>query len=211
MSNDAAYWLGFLYTDGSIQEDKGIIQLKINDYDSLEQFKEFIEYEGPIQTVIEHTNNKTFVSYQISFIDRIMVDKLIRLGCIPRKTYILEFPTKEQLDPKYYGSFIRGIFDGDGSVFMAGNKLVMEITGTEQFLTGLRKALAECGVVYGTKSYIYKSHAKNSTIKRLALGRFEFVDCFYQLIYENDCNFYLKRKKEKYSSLLEMRRIKLGE
>lgn len=59
-----------------------------------------------------------------------MSRKLIELGCVQRKTYSLKFPKKNQLDPKYYASFIRGVFDGDGSIFRSKTIIIIEITGT---------------------------------------------------------------------------------
>ena len=49
MNDDAAYWLGFLYTDGSVMGDT--IQLKLKDIDVLESFKEFLQYEGSVSKV----------------------------------------------------------------------------------------------------------------------------------------------------------------
>lgn len=37
MNDDAAYWLGFLYTDGSVMGNR--IQLKLKDIEPVEAFK----------------------------------------------------------------------------------------------------------------------------------------------------------------------------
>lgn len=45
------------------------------------------------------------------------VDDLKQLGCIERKSLILKFPTEEQVPFDLLHHFIRGYFDGDGSIF----------------------------------------------------------------------------------------------
>lgn len=202
MNNDAAYWLGFLYTDGSVGKD-GYIQLRLNDYEAVEQFKNFIQYEGEIQTVIQNINNKTYTSYQINFQDDIMSDRLIKLGCIPQKTYKLKFPTNRQLSKKFYRSFIRGVFDGDGSVFWSGNKMIFDITGTEDFLIGIRDILVDNKIISNKRSYIYNTHAKSDVIKRISISKKESVRKFYDYIYSYNSGYCLKRKKDKYEELMD--------
>lgn len=201
MTNDAAYWLGFLYTDGCVTDDYSI-QFKLKDIEPIQDFKKFLQYDGPIQTVTLRSGAKIYTSYQVSFYDKTLVGKLIELGCVPKKTYTLKYPTKEQLSDAYYNDFIRGAFDGDGSIFRSGNKIMMDITGTEDFLVGIRDVLVDNIVIPQKRSYIYKSHAKNPMIKRISLAKRESIENFYDFIYDNNPQYYLKRKKDKFEDLL---------
>lgn len=203
---DSAYWLGFLYTDGYIDEQRSRLQLKLHDKESIEDFKKFIEYEGSVQIVNERRGDKVFVEYQISFIDKIMVERLISLGCLPRKTFTLQFPTDEQLPHKYIDNFIRGVFDGDGGVYIKKLKnkgMAFEFTGTESFLIGIRNTLIEHEILSNKRSYIYASHAKNNIIKRIVSSKKSSINKLYNFLYSNNPRYFMKRKKEKFETLMD--------
>lgn len=57
--------------------------------------------------------------YQVDITSEKMFNDLCTLGCVPNKSLILKFPKiKEDFVP----DFIRGYFDGDGSVWSAKKK-----------------------------------------------------------------------------------------
>ena len=45
-----------------------------------------------------------------------MYNDLIKQGCVPRKSLILTFPNTNQVPENLINHFIRGYFDGDGSI-----------------------------------------------------------------------------------------------
>ena len=45
-----------------------------------------------------------------------MFNDLIKQGCIPNKSLVLTFPNKYQVPENLINHFIRGYFDGDGSI-----------------------------------------------------------------------------------------------
>ena len=45
-----------------------------------------------------------------------MFNDLIKQGCIPNKSLVLTFPNKHQVPENLINHFIRGYFDGDGSI-----------------------------------------------------------------------------------------------
>lgn len=45
-----------------------------------------------------------------------MFEDLIKQGCIPNKSLVLTFPNKHQVPENLINHFIRGYFDGDGSI-----------------------------------------------------------------------------------------------
>ena len=45
-----------------------------------------------------------------------MFNDLIKQGCVPNKSLILTFPNKHQVPKNLINHFIRGYFDGDGSI-----------------------------------------------------------------------------------------------
>lgn len=47
-----------------------------------------------------------------------MYDDLIKLGCVEHKTFLIKFPTIEQVPFEFLNSFILGYQDGDGSIII---------------------------------------------------------------------------------------------
>ena len=109
-----AYWLGFLYADGNITynllKTKYSVELCLSekDLDHLEKYKNFLNTSKKISY---RSNTK---SYRLNIQSKKMCENLINLGCTPKKSLTLKFP--EFLSEDLVNHFIRGYFDGDGSI-----------------------------------------------------------------------------------------------
>ena len=112
-----AYLLGFLAADGTVSKDSNRIKIGLSsvDKDFLEQIRCEIKAEHPIFTY--QTSNGYEVS-ELVFSSKQIKEDLAKYNIIPKKTYSFTFPI--QLQKKYWIDFIRGYFDGDGSVSTAG-------------------------------------------------------------------------------------------
>lgn len=168
-SDEKAYWLGFLYADGSVSSRDNTIELSLalKDIDHLYKFKEFIEYKGNVK--------------QDSFRCRVVIgskylkNRLIELGCPPRKSLILKFPNTDIISDDLLFSFIRGYFDGDGCIYIPKtykkSKSIISLIGTQEFLEGLlvrtnwknnklirksNKSTNTFSLAYGGKHILYK-------------------------------------------------------
>lgn len=140
-TEDKAYWLGFLYADGYILE-KGkalITGLTLKDLDHIEKFKSDIDSSHLIKEATT-VNNYQFNIYNTKFSKH-----LINKGCIPRKSNKIEFP---EIKKDLVNHFIRGYFDGDGSVSATDKTLQVTICcASKTFLENLLKKLSnETGV-----------------------------------------------------------------
>lgn len=99
-----------------------------------------------------------------------MKKDLAKYGCVQNKTYIgFSFPSIEE---KYYYDFIRGYFDGDGSIYCTGNKYVLSWVGSKAFLETLKKILGKeklslCQNVKSKISYDLKISGKTDVIRIL--------------------------------------------
>jgi hypothetical protein len=142
-----SYWLGFLYADGCVykkSENNGevIIQLKPDDRNILEEFLKDIKSDRHV-----HVNKKGYVSICISSTE--MVNDLIKLGCVPRKSLVLQFPSKKIVPQYLLSHFIRGYMDGDGCISTYYKRKKGRITailtceikfiGTYSMLNGIRE------------------------------------------------------------------------
>lgn len=203
-SEEQAYWLGFMYADGYISKDYVGIALAIKDISHLEKFKLFIESNHNIKTYKTKSNDlvKTENYYaRILFKSSIMVKDLVNLGCIENKSLKLKFPSEELLPKKLVKHFLRGYFDGDGSLVLSENSINFKILGTAEFLRGIVSVLNENIESYdfkenlirnsedATKNSFYISYGGRNKTK-------EVMDWIY-----GESSIYLDRKYKKYLKL----------
>lgn len=194
-----AYWLGFLYADGSVssKEDKIELGLAEKDYKHLEKFKEFV---GLSNKICYRPKTK---SYRFSFRSQRCKQDLIKQGCPPKKSLILKFPTEEQVPKELIRHFIRGYFDGDGWFCNTEHSIQIGLIGTLDFLQGFLK-LMEGKITITNKIQIVH---REGGAKRYMFSKYDDVLNFLNYIYK-DSNVYLDRKYEHYIDFLENGRVK---
>lgn len=141
-SDEKAYWLGFLYADGCVHSNNNEISINITDKEHIEKFQKAIKAINHKPTV---TNDKRFENaktlYQFSIKDKQLHQDLIKWGCVPQKSLIIEKIPNIPRD--YVSHFLRGYFDGDGSLhYLQGtNNYRISFVGTEAFLADIQKEL----------------------------------------------------------------------
>lgn len=133
-SEEKAYWLGFLFADGYVSKNTEFeLSLGLKDINHLEKFKTFLNYEGKIKI-----DNK-IGRCRLQFGDPEIVNNLKDIGCVNKKSLILEFP--EKLSENLYSHFIRGYFDGDGSINNPISPISITIIGTYPFIEKIHSIL----------------------------------------------------------------------
>lgn len=206
-TEEKAYWLGFLYADGCVgknRKDKngehpgcGVsLGLKLSDEEHIDKFIKAVGFNGNKKYKEIHLNDKIFYSCEMSLNSVKMADDLIRLGCVPRKSLILKFPTKEQVPDEFLFHFIRGYVDGDGTIgkqYKQHKTLHMYprlgICSNEQFLEGL---LDRTGWKRNMIRHDSRSHACG-----IGWTSREYLDLLYK-----DATIYLDRKYELYLEII---------
>lgn len=128
-SEEKAYWLGFLYADGYVDEVRCQIELTLaeKDKDHIDKFKNALDSSYKIST----RTTKGFVSYRTILYSKQLVEDLQKLGCYRNKSLTLKPPTLEQVPSEFIKDFIRGYIDGDGC--FSSNK-VFCVVGTKEML-----------------------------------------------------------------------------
>ena len=187
-----AYWLGFIYADGCVKSgglDVLEIGLSIKDVKHLYKFKHDIEFFGEIK---EKCVGK-YQSCRLRLFGKEIIEDLINQGAYPRKSLVLEFP---KLVPQHLlRHFVRGYFDGDGSVYVSNDKLSISFLGTDNFLNDLQSLfISELSL---TKVKIYK-HANITEYKKSRKDAMTILNYMYK-----DCTIYLDRKFNKYAHLTQ--------
>ena len=113
-----SYVLGFITADGCITVSKERpnrpFSLNITSVDKkhLYKIRKVLNSEHKIS---KKTGGEENVAFQIQIRNQIIVKDLMKLGIFPRKTSHLN-PIK--VPQKYFNSFVRGFFDGDGTVYI---------------------------------------------------------------------------------------------
>jgi hypothetical protein len=119
-SPEQAYWLGFCFADAynCQQTNTFNISLKQDDKKHLEKFAEFLSF--PIEKIKDYIsyNKESEKEYQcagIKLYSKYFCETMAQHGCPQAKSFIIKFP--DFLNERLYSHFIRGLFDGDGSLY----------------------------------------------------------------------------------------------
>ena len=195
-TEEKAYWLGFLYADGYLSKSDHRIQLALAaiDKDHLEKFNQALSSNYLLYFKQVSLKGKIFDTYMVQIFGKQLHQSLSRLGCSPQKTFDLTFPLNK-MPSDLYRHFIRGIFDGDGSLCKANpcSKNFFHIrisSGCPAFLKEINEVVHEqCGSLF----YLRKEH----TCWDLRLWKEDLARKFLNYIYE-DATIFLDRKYSKY-------------
>ena len=116
-----AYILGFLYADGHNEISKFTISMSLQEEDKeiLEKIRKELCSNKPLE-YIDYSNKHDFVyhyknQYRLLLFSKHMCSSLIKLGVVKNKSLIITFPTF--IDDSLLSHFVRGVYDGDGSIF----------------------------------------------------------------------------------------------
>lgn len=191
-----AWLLGFLAQDGSIAKKGNTIKLSLSaiDIDVLYAIKEEIEIEAPIT---RYVTNKGYEVASLTWTSQYHKRDLANYGIIPQKTFQLELPLK--LDEKFWIDYIRGYFDGDGSVSTAGPALRWQIcSATTPILVFIMDELEKRGIQKVSIQKWTKSRLNPTYVIQYSTQPTRDI---YNFLYTPN-SLYLPRKKEKYEKLL---------
>lgn len=194
-----AYWLGFMYADGCVHTGRYEISMNITDLEHVEKFKNAIgAINHKITTTIDERFENAKPLYQFSIKDQQLHTDLIKWGCIPQKSLLLEKIPNIPRD--YVSHFIRGYFDGDGSLkySSARNYYAINFVGQKLFLTDIKKELGVSHLTIGTDS------RKEGTVFRLDIsGRKQLVRILNYIYQDSTEEIRLDRKYNRYLDCLK--------
>jgi hypothetical protein len=191
-SREMAYILGLIITDGCISKE-GRISLSMNDREILEKVKIAMESGHPI-VPSKHQEGL----YHFNFARARLVKDLGIFGIGPKKSLVVKFP---QIPDAFMSDFIRGIFDGDGSVFfLKDNNTRYPLrtkfgSGSKDFIIKLEINLQKLGL---PKRNIYEQKTKNGIYYMFTYGHKDSQKVF-NVLYKNHPNIpFLERKYNRF-------------
>ncbi len=185
-SNWFNYFLGWAESDGNVMFKKGIYSytLTSKDKEIIDLFKNYIPdskiyFKEKEEIYYLRVNHKNFVK------------KLISLGITPNKANSIKMKNYS-----FNNHFVRGVFDGDGSVrnINLSKKYEAKITsGSIEFVKQLREFLEENNI----KTSVYKNGKCYNITTTNKKSTFEF----YKFLYKDCDNLFLKRKYLKFAAM----------
>ena len=194
-SHNGAWILGMFASDGYLPITKGaknrmILTLQRRDEDCLSLIKEELQYTGPINqynSTLGYPNSSlAFTSYKIR-------KEFESFGIVNAKTFKLKH-LPQNIKDEYILDFIRGYFDGDGSVYEKRGSVASSFTcANKTFLENIKKVLFQKlklggGSISLNHNAYFLKYGKEDTLKMCSF--------FYDNNYLS-----LPRKKKKFNAL----------
>ena len=181
-SNDKAYFLGFLLTDGNISLNENIIRLSLSSKDEeiLNVFKSKTGNENKI--CIREDEKHSERTFQLR--NKKWKNDLAKYGVVPQKTFISEMP---KLGKDMMPHLIRGMIDGDGWISSISHQI--GFCGNEKTVNQLKNYLVKTLNVYDVKVI----HS-NENLWQVTWASKEDIKKIGNYIYENKDDCFLTRK-----------------
>ena len=195
-----SYVLGYVTADGCITVSKNrrkhpfSLNITSAEKKHLYRIRKALESEHKVGR--KPTGKSNTFAYQLLIRNPVITRDLMNLGILPRNTYNLN-PIK--VPKKYFPDFVRGFFDGDGTVY------IYTVNGTPQikagfvssslsFITRFNQQLCE-GLNISTKSI-------HQTVDKRRNRITQYTICFYindceklsDFMYGNNSSLFLPRK-----------------
>ena len=203
-NEEKAYWLGFLAADGCVSGNYIIITLKAEDKTHLEKFKKFLQADSiKIQDIQKWTNfegeklDKFRYYSQFTIGCKRMAEDLKKHGIVENKTLVLQPPLT--IPEEFYMDWIRGYFDGDGSISFSSssNRWQSNCVSTKEVCQWMVERLDLKTSPYTESKY----HNKNTYVIHFN-GRLILKKVFDKIYRNNTATIYLDRKYKIYLHLL---------
>lgn len=147
--------------------------------------------------IYRHGENGFLIKYRNTESIKFMMD----YGLKERKSLDMKFPN---IPNAFFGSFLRGYFDGDGSIVLRTTRYNIYgqasfTSGSFDFLQNLQEKLIEQNI----DSHLYRDgRVTNSSYYLRIIKRSELEKLFY-LMYPGDCDVKLERKYNKFKVYLD--------
>jgi hypothetical protein len=196
-----AYVLGVIYTDGNLIPGRnrdasytgGVSRFTVaqKEPELLEKVLALMDCNAKLYRGTQQLTGNAFYQFHIN--DESTYDDLLRLGLKPKKSLTLEFP---QMPGVYVRHFIRGCWDGDGSVYFEkkGSACASFISGSRIFVEGMISQLDKLGLPPRT---IYRSKTNKAYNCRYS-GDKQCGRLFHIFYHGVPDTMYLSRKYERF-------------
>lgn len=198
-SAENAYIFGWIMSDGCLRKEgrnKSAYAIRIcsNDEDIITWLHNQL-CDG--NKIYRQGKNGFQIKYRNTESIKFMMDH----GLKERKSLDMKFPNVPNV---VFGSFLRGYFDGDGSIILRNTCYntygqASFTSGSFDFLQKLQDKLSEQNI----ESHLYRDGRVTNSSYYLRIIKRSEIEKLFRLMYFNDCDVSLKRKYNKFKSYLD--------
>lgn len=202
------YILGLIYSDGCISYDKHTkrfrITISMNERILLEKIRMLMTPTKKLYTY-KHPNGREN-TYSVISTNPQDIEFLFKLGLTERKSLKISYPN---ILAEFDKDFIRGYFDGDGSVYKSTTNTyykgvkrsydylrVKFTTGSKLFAIQLK----ECLEYHNILSKVFQDSRGKESYYVSIQGK-EYVKKFHEYLYR-DCDIWMERKYNKFIEMI---------
>lgn len=199
-TEEKAYWLGFIYADGCITCGNHLqVSLAAKDAKHLEKFRDALKSTNPVH-VYKGTCTGVEIAYcKLDIRSSQLYNQLNVKGVTERKTNTLTFPEDGIVPKELVSHFLRGYFDGDGTINIQRQyktpQCRIQIMGTEDMLLGFIKQLPIHPKILKDKTFFTRKEGQ--TVKCFQYGGNQCCRAIFDFLYQG-ATIYLDRKHEIY-------------
>src|SRR3989344_2415742 len=190
-SSEMAYLTGYIAADGAITigpRGNSFLDLQSIDEELIILAKTLFKADH----IISKRQRKDGVRYRLQIGSKTMVSDLSSLGLGPKKTKRMSLP---EIPQDYFFDFIRGYMDGDGSITVSPQYVLLRFTtGSQLFLGDVDSKISEMLGIKGSLFYSGNAWRLNYSGKSAMK--------LLKSIYKQGYFCCLKRKYEKYREAL---------
>ncbi|MDO8488382.1 MAG: hypothetical protein Q7S31_03670 [bacterium] len=205
LNGKTSWLLGWMASDGFVRPNSRLgLKVAAKDRDIVLKFKQHLSHSGPIYNKVQRLESmkKDYKLVSIEVSSSRIAQKMADFGIIPNKSLVLTYPLLiARSDENIERSFIRGVFEGDGSILIEKERsLLFQIVGTYKLCLGVQQALIRY-VKVGETKLTNNIRGRNHYALRYR-GRYQVLK-IVNWIYKNAGKNVLNRK---YSKYLELKR-----
>ena len=208
LNNINSYILGLIYSDGCLSycnhSKRYKITISINDKDLMTKIRNIMTPNNKLYEY-KHPNGKDN-TYAVVSTNEKDIEFIRKIGVTERKSKTIKFPV---MDKKFYSHFIRGVFDGDGSVYV--NTTVTKHKGIKKeysylnvsFTSGSKDFSKELINVLKANSIDANLNmdSRNNDTSYVKIFKSSSVEKLFHYMYK-DANIYMERKYEKFIKMI---------
>lgn len=205
-SQDKAYYLGFICSDGYLYKNKNFNQqsrLRIaihnQDVEILEKFKQLLQTDKPLGYVKRKNSLYTSIYVSLEILSNKIVNDIMNLGITYRKTYGNCIPN---IDEKYMFAFLRGYIDGDGYISKNYKNPSISITGFYKNLSKIQQFCLSKNI-FSSFTIDKRKYNDNDSFGSLVFGDKTDVYCLLKMLYQNTNGIYLTRKYNNAKAIID--------
>lgn len=186
------YLVGLIASDGCLDKKNKRVEITLKDYEFFDKLKRLINIPNKIGTRIFKSGEK---AHYIRISDKSFYDFLLSVGLTPTKSFTIG---ELKIPDEYFGDFLRGEIDGDGSIGKYIKKGSNNIhwtlriySASDLFISWIHKKIEELYGIRG-KKYIRKANGNRKELFILEYGKISAQKLLKIIYYENA--FALDRK-----------------